>query len=88
MASRKGININIPKYFMAVKNCINIFLLYGLEVRTSLLTCSYIGELRNGRKSKCENEPFIVLTLILRRVLSSFCFLIQLEFTAVGMNLT
>ena len=65
--------------------------LSSLRVRgTSLLTCSYIGELRNGRKSKCENEPFssIVLTLILRRVLSSIFFLIQLEFTAVGMNLT
>ena len=35
----------------------------------SLLTCSYIGELRNGRKFKCENKPFIVVILILRRVL-------------------
>ena len=33
MASRKGIHIYIPKYFMAVKNGINIFVLYGLEVR-------------------------------------------------------
>ena len=33
MASRKGINIYIPKYFMAVRNCINNFVLYGLEVR-------------------------------------------------------
>ena len=41
MASRKGIHIYIPKYFMAVRNCINILVLYGLEVR--LLTCSYIG---------------------------------------------
>ena len=32
MASRKRINIYIPKYFMAVRNCINIFILYGLEV--------------------------------------------------------
>ena len=32
MASRAGINIYIPKCFMAVKNCINIFVLYGLEV--------------------------------------------------------
>ena len=32
MASRKGMNIYIPKYFMAVRNCINIFL-NGLEVR-------------------------------------------------------
>ena len=36
---------------------------------TSLLTCSYIGELRDGRKLKCENKPFIVFILILRRVL-------------------
>ena len=25
-----------------------------------MLTCSYIGELRNGRKFKCENELSIV----------------------------
>ena len=37
---------------------------------TSLLTCEYVGELRNGRKLKCENKPFIVLNIILRRVLS------------------
>ena len=36
---------------------------------TSLLTCWYIGELRNGRKFKCENKPFIVFILILKRVL-------------------
>ena len=36
---------------------------------TSLLTCQYIGELPNGRKFKCENKPFIVFILILRRVL-------------------
>ena len=27
MANRKGIHIYIPKYFMAVRNCINIFVL-------------------------------------------------------------
>ena len=32
MASITGINIHIPKYFMAVRNCINIFVLYELEV--------------------------------------------------------
>ena len=32
MASRNGINIYIPKYFMAARNCIIIFVLYGLEV--------------------------------------------------------
>ena len=35
MASRKGINIYISKYIMAVRNFINIFVLYGLEVRPS-----------------------------------------------------
>ena len=33
MASKKSIDIYIPKYFMAVRNCINGFVLYGLEVR-------------------------------------------------------
>ena len=69
MANRKGINIHVPKYFMAVRNCINIFVLYRLEI--SLLTCSYIGELRNGQKFKCENEPFILLILTLTRVLTA-----------------
>ena len=32
MASRKGVDIYVPKYFMAVRNCINIFVLYGLEM--------------------------------------------------------
>ena len=36
MASRKRINIYIPKHFMAVRNCINIFFLYVLEVRLCL----------------------------------------------------
>ena len=35
---------------------------------TSQLTCKYIGELQNGRKFKCEDKPFIVFFLILRRV--------------------
>ena len=33
MASRMGINNYIPKYFMAVRNYINILVLDGLEVR-------------------------------------------------------
>ena len=33
MASKNGIDIYISKYFMAVRNCINIFVLYGLDVR-------------------------------------------------------
>ena len=32
MASRTGITIYIAKYFMAFRNCINIFVLYGLDV--------------------------------------------------------
>ena len=32
---------------------------------TPLLTWSYIGVLRNGRKLKCENKPFIIFILIL-----------------------
>ena len=36
MASRKGRNIYILKYFMAARNCINILVLYWLEVRPSL----------------------------------------------------
>ena len=73
MASRKGINNNSPKYFMAVRNCKKKRSLRAGG--TFLLTCSYIGELRNGRKFKCKNEPFIVLTLTLRRVCLSFFFL-------------
>ena len=69
MASRNGINIYIPNYFMVVKNCIKYSC--SLWVKgTSLLTCSYIGEPRNGRKFKCENKPFIVLILVLRKDLS------------------
>ena len=42
----------------------------SLRVRgKSLLSCSYIGKLRKGGKFKCEDEPFIVFILILRRVL-------------------
>ena len=118
MASTKSRNKYIPKYFMAVRNYINILVLYRLEFSggvavikvgavteteikdkqlsledgmnasraaveegiipgagatlthcTSLLTYSYIGELRNSRKFKCKNKPFIVIILILRRVL-------------------
>ena len=69
MAIRKGIHIYIPLFFMAVRNCINIFVLDGFR-GTFLLTCSYIGELRNGWKIKCEKEPFIVFVLVLSRVLS------------------
>ena len=54
MASRKSRNIYISKCFMAVYVSVD-------------LLC--IGELRNGRKFKCENKPFIVFILILRRVL-------------------
>ena len=70
MASRMSIHIYNPKYFMAVRNCINTLVIYYLKIfHTSLLTCSYIGELLNDRKLKCENLLFIVFILIVRRVL-------------------
>ena len=53
----------LHKYFSS-------FLIRG----TSLLTYSYIGELRNGRKFKCGNKPFIVFILILRRFRFRFVF--------------
>ena len=37
MASRKGVNIYIPKHFMAVRNCMNVSVLYGLELRLCCL---------------------------------------------------
>ena len=76
MARRKGIYIYIPKYLMAVRNCVpgKYFCYLRVTVEVSpLLTCSYIGELRNGRKIKCENRPFIVFIFIFRRVLYSIC---------------
>ena len=60
MASRKSRNIYIPKCFMAVRNCMHIFV---------LLTCSCIGELLNDRKFKCGNKSFIIFVLIVRKVL-------------------
>ena len=66
MESRKSINVYIPKHFMAIRKCINILVLYGLEVR---LTYSYISELRNGQEFKFENKPFIIFILIPKRVL-------------------
>ena len=61
-----------------------------LRVRgTSALICLYIGELRNGRKSKWENKPLIVFILILRRACFLYLFfLIQFDLTAVGVNST
>ena len=47
-----------------------IYYVMFFQLMASLLTCSYIGEVRNGWKLKCENESFIVFILILRRVLS------------------
>ena len=68
MASRKSINTCILKYLWRSELHNKYF--SSLWVRgTSLLTCSYIGEVRNGREFKCENKPFIVFILILRRVL-------------------
>ena len=73
IASGKSINIHISKYLMAVRNCINI-LVTSLTKDMYLLTRSYIGELRNGAKLKCENKPFIVFILIFGRVLFKICF--------------
>ena len=42
MASRKSRNVYIPKYFMAVRNCINNFVLYGLEVRLCRISANYV----------------------------------------------
>ena len=61
--------------------CFSSLLIRG----TSLLTCSYIGGLRNGRKIKCENKPFIIYILILEEACFMFeVFKIQFELTAVG----
>ena len=59
MATRKSVNIYIPKYFYGgqkLHNCFSSLLIRG----TSLLSCSCIVDLRNGRKFKCESKPFIV----------------------------
>ena len=68
MASRKSIYFYFPKYFMAVSDCIKYFR-FLLIIDKSMLTCSYIGELRNGRKFKCDNKLFSVFVLIFKRVL-------------------
>ena len=48
---------------------------------SSLLTCSYIGQLRsNSQKFICENEPFILFGL-----LEGFCF--RLYFFEINSNL-
>ena len=47
---------NLRKYFTSI-----------LNKDKSLLACSYIGKLRNGRKIECDNKPFIVFILILKR---------------------
>ena len=47
----------------------------SLSIRgTSLLTCLYIGDLRNGQKFKREKKLFIVFILILKRVSFRFFF--------------
>ena len=69
MASRKSRNIHIRNVlWWSVTAQI---LVYGslLIEYTSLLTCSCIGEVRNGLKFKCENKPSIVFVLTLMRVL-------------------
>ena len=87
MASRKSINIYIPSFSYGGQK-LHKYFCYLWVRGTSLLACSYIGELHNGRKLKCEDEPFIVFILILRRGFVSDLFLsfTQFELTAVGMN--
>ena len=78
MASRKSINIYIPSFSYGGQK-LHEYFCYLWVRGTSLLACSYIGELHNGRKLKCEDEPFIVFILILRRVLSQICFCLLLN---------
>ena len=62
MASRKSINTyNSEKNYGGQK--LHKYFCSSRIRGTSLLTCSYIGEVRNGRKFKCENEVFILLVL-------------------------
>ena len=41
MASRKGINIYITNYFMTDRNCMNIYVLYMLEVTPKIEGTSF-----------------------------------------------
>ena len=67
MASRMSINIYILKYVMAVRKLLKYFRSWLIK-DTPLLTCLNIGELRNGRKFKCENKHFSsIFILILRK---------------------
>ena len=60
----------------------------------SLLTWSYIRELRNGRKFKCENKRFIIFILFLKRVVFQIFFLNSVEswfhnrFICVGVDIS
>ena len=90
MVSRKSMNIYIPKYFMAVRNGIPGKCFSSLLIKdTSLLTCLYIGELRNGWKFNARINPSSYLFYFLEGFcFRFFFFLIQFELTTVGMNST
>ena len=84
MASRKSRNIYIPKCFKAVRNCINILVLYLLEVH--LLTFSYIS-------ANYVTTGIINSSSYFFLFLKEFCFRFdfffkQFELTAVGMDST
>ena len=62
MASRKSTNTYNSEIFYGGQKLHKYFC--STRIRgTSLLTCSYIGEVRSGRKFECENEVFILLVL-------------------------
>ena len=55
-------------FFEICYACQKLHKFHSLLIKdTPLLTWSYIDELRNGRKLKCENKPFIIFILILLR---------------------
>ena len=74
---------------MAVRNCINIFVLYGLEVRLCWpvrISAKYVTV---GNLNTRMNPSYIVLILTFRRGLSWIrFFIIQFKLTAAGMNST
>ena len=60
MASRKSRNIHVyTETFYGGQKLYTYFCTLRV-IGMSLLTCSYVGELRNGQKLKCENELFTV----------------------------
>ena len=66
-ASRKSRSIYIPKSYTSMGHKLRKYFTSVLIKDTSLLTCSYTGELRNDRKFKSENKPFIAFILVLKK---------------------